>query len=179
MRKDMLPQIPGYITVDQAARLLGLSTRRVYEFIERERLPAVRAGQNILLPLEAVQQFKPKMNGRPRKSTPAWHAPRSNGAVQTSIIRVKVRPDQQEKLRLKLWKIKQEKRHTFPGSLLRLIMREETYPDIISILLAWESNNESDDKAIQMALKDFQQELADVLVWETAKVSLGTAIIYT
>ena len=175
----MLPQIPGYITVDQAARLLGLSARRVYEFIERERLPAVRAGQNILLPLEAVQQFKPKMNGRPRKSTPAWHTPRSNGSVRTNLIRVKVRTDQQEKLRLKLWKIKQEKRHIFPGSVVRLIMTDETSPNIISILLAWESNNESDDRAIQLALKDFQQELADVLVWETAKVSSGTAIVYT
>ena len=49
-----LPGIPGYISIKQAAKLMGLSLRRVYQFVQEGRLPAVQAGQNIVLPMEAV-----------------------------------------------------------------------------------------------------------------------------
>src|SRR5947209_7775745 len=108
------PDIPGYISIKQAAKLLRLSSRRVYQFVEEGRLPAVQAGQNILLPVEAVEQFRPKLTGRPRKETPGWRTP--GIVLQTTYIQVEVRAGQQDKLMLKLWKIKQEEEHIFPGT---------------------------------------------------------------
>ena len=34
-----LPEVPDYISTDQAARILGISKQRVYQYIEEKRLP--------------------------------------------------------------------------------------------------------------------------------------------
>jgi excisionase family DNA binding protein len=65
-----LPEVPDYISTDQAAQILGISKQRVYQYIEDKRLPAFRAGNVILLRKEAVEQFKPNITGRPRKKVP-------------------------------------------------------------------------------------------------------------
>src|SRR5256885_8950667 len=67
-----LPEVPGYISTDQAAKILGISKQRVYQYIEEKRLPAFRVGNVILLQTEAVKQFKPNITGRPRKKEPHW-----------------------------------------------------------------------------------------------------------
>ena len=38
-----LPEVPEYISTDQAAKILRISKQRVYQFIEEKRLPAFRA----------------------------------------------------------------------------------------------------------------------------------------
>ena len=64
--RESLPDLPGYVTAKQAAKMLGLSDRRIYQLIEAGRLPAVKAGEHILLSVEAIEQFKPRLTGRPR-----------------------------------------------------------------------------------------------------------------
>ncbi len=76
-----LPEVPDYISTDQAAQILGISKQRVYQYIEEQRLPAFRAGNVILLKREAVQQFKPNITGRPRKKEPAWRVYRGGSTV--------------------------------------------------------------------------------------------------
>jgi excisionase family DNA binding protein len=60
------------VTIKDAAKLLGVSDKRVYAYIEEGRLPAVRAAHVIMIPLEEVNRFKPKIIGRTRKNTPMW-----------------------------------------------------------------------------------------------------------
>src|SRR5450755_2637932 len=92
-----LPEIPDYISTDQAAKILGISKQRVYQYIEEKRLPAFRAGNVILLRVEAVKQFKPNITGRPRKKAPSWRVYRGGSNVIGMDIQVQVREGQQEK----------------------------------------------------------------------------------
>jgi excisionase family DNA binding protein len=99
MRESLdLPNIPEYVTIKDAAKLLGVSDKRVYAYIEEGRLPAVRAAHVIMIPLDEVNRFKPKIAGRPRKNTPMWRTSPENNQLLTTSILVSVRPDQYKKL---------------------------------------------------------------------------------
>jgi hypothetical protein len=47
-----LPNMPGYVSIKEAAKMLDLSTRRVYDFVVSGRLRGVRAVNAIMIPLE-------------------------------------------------------------------------------------------------------------------------------
>src|SRR5215467_7786745 len=102
-----LPTMPEYVSIKEAAKMLGVSDKRVYAYVEDGRLPAVRAAHVIMIPIEEVKKFQPKISGRPRKNTPAWRtSPEDNKLLTTSIL-VQVRPGQYQKLQERLEKIKQ------------------------------------------------------------------------
>ena len=46
-----LPTIPEYVSIKEAAKMLGVSDKRVYAYIEDGRLPAVRAAHVIMIPI--------------------------------------------------------------------------------------------------------------------------------
>jgi excisionase family DNA binding protein len=174
-----LPQMPGYISTDQAAQLLGISKQRVYQYIGEQRLPAFRAGNVILLPVEAVKQFKPHITGRPRKKEPQWRIYRGGSTVLGTDIQVQVFPGQQERLVEKLKAIYKGQRHTFPGTIERYIFKDDSSPATISIWFIWKDTEMPDEAAREQALAAFKVELADVLDWETAQISTKEGIIYT
>src|SRR6266487_5246997 len=79
--------VPGYISIKQAATMLGLSPSRVYEYVEDGRLSSVRAAHVILIPIEEIRNFKPKLSGRPRRSISPWRiSPEENTLLSTSIV---------------------------------------------------------------------------------------------
>ena len=76
--------------------MLGLSPSRVYEYVEDGRLSSVRAAHVILIPLEEVKNFKPKIAGRPRKSVLRWRiSPENNVLFSTSIV-IQIKVDAQD-----------------------------------------------------------------------------------
>src|SRR5579864_1971904 len=88
MRESLdLPNMPEYVSIKEAAKMLGISDKRVYAYIEEGRLPAVRAAHVIMIPVEEVKKFKPKISGRPRKNTPPWRtSPKENRLITTSLF---------------------------------------------------------------------------------------------
>src|SRR5690348_12921217 len=128
-----LPEVPGYISTDQAAKILGISKQRVYQYIEEKRLPAFRAGNVILLQTGVVQQFKPNITGRPRKKEPPWRVYRGGSFVLGTDIHVQVRAGKQDQLVEKLRTIYRGQRHTFPGTIQRYIFRDNASPPTVSI----------------------------------------------
>src|ERR1700720_4359187 len=100
--------LANYVSVKEAAEMLGISTKRVYRYIEAERLPAYKPGRDYLLPKEAVKQFKLKNAGRPREKTPPWRIYQT-GTLLTTDIQVQVRAGQQEKLLEKLEAIRNDR----------------------------------------------------------------------
>jgi excisionase family DNA binding protein len=174
-----LPEMPGYISTDQAAQLLGISKQRVYQYIGEQRLPAYRAGNVILLPVEAVKQFKPHITGRPRKKEPLWRTYRGGSTVLGTDIQVQILPGQQERLVEKLKAMHKAQRHTFPGTIERYIFKDNTSPATVSIWLIWKDTEMPDKATREQALAAFKAELADVLDWETAQISTKEGIIYT
>jgi len=171
--------VPGYVSIKEAAERLGLSPSRVYEYVEDGRLSSVRAAHVILIPIEEVQNFKPNIAGRPRKSVLRWRmSPENNMLLSTSIV-VQIRPDGQANLLKKLEEIRQGDEYLFPGTIARFIVRSETVPGQVEISLIWRSTAVPDETARKQALADFQQTLADVLDWSTAQYNNGTVILHT
>ncbi len=174
-----LPEVPDYISTDQAAQILGISKQRVYQYIEDKRLPAFRAGNVILLRKEAVEQFKPNITGRPRKKVPPWRVYRRESTVLATEIYVQVHSGKQAQLLEKLRLIYREQRHTFPGTIQRYVLKDDNLPTTVSIWLIWKDTEMPDETTREMNLKAFQADLDDVLDWQTARISTREGIIYT
>ena len=174
-----LPTMPEYVSIKEAAKMLGVSDKRVYAYIEDGRLPAVRAAHVIMIPVEEVEKFKPKISGRPRKNTPAWRTSPEDNMLLTTSIFVPVSADQREKLHQRLEELKQEGEHIFPGTVARYIIWNKTHPGALEILLIWRSTTMPEETDRAEALDKFQRDLADVLDWDTAQYNNGQVLMHT
>ncbi len=171
--------VPGYVSIKEAAEMLGLSPSRVYEYVEDGRLPSVRAAHVILIPEEAIKNFKPGIAGRPRKSVLRWRiSPENNMLLSTSIV-VQMRSGCQAKLMKKLEEMRQGDEYLFPGTVARFIVRSETLPGQVEILLIWRSTAMPDEVARGKMLEAFRRALGDVLDWSTAQYSEGQVLLHT
>ena len=174
-----LPTMPEYVSIKEAAKMLGVSDKRVYAYIEEGRLLAVRAAHVIMIPIEEVKKFKPKISGRPRKNTPDWRtSPEDNMLLTTSIV-VPVQENQQEKLQRRLEELRQEGEHVFPGTVARYIIWSKTHPGALEILLIWRSTTMPEEADKVEALDKFQKALTDVLNWESARFDEGEILLHT
>src|SRR5258707_13829103 len=96
--KRELPELAGYMPVSEAAKRLGVSKRRVYDFLDEGRLEGVKSGDIIMIPEESVDGFKPQIAGRQRTVTPSWRlSTDENKRIITSLVE-QLRPGQQGKL---------------------------------------------------------------------------------
>ncbi len=174
-----LPTMPEYVSIKEAAKMLGVSDKRVYAYIEDGRLPAVRAAHIIMIPIEEVEKFKPKISGRPRKNTPAWRtSPEDNMLLTTSIV-VPIQDNQREKVQRRLEELRQEGEHVFPGTVARYIIRSKAHPGALEILLIWRSTTMPEGADREEALERFQQTLADLLDWGKACYDEGQVLLHT
>ncbi len=174
-----LPTIPEYVSIKEAAKLLGVSDKRVYAYVEDGRLPAVRAAHVIMIPIEEVKKFKPKIPGRPRKNTPAWRTSPEDNMLLTTSVFVSVPIDQRERLQRRFEELKQEREQVFPGTVARYIIWSTTHPGMLEILLIWRSTTMPDETDWVKALDQFQRALADVLDWSTTQYNNGEVLMHT
>ena len=174
-----LPAMPEYVSIKEAAKMLGVSDKRVYAYIEDGRLPAVRAAHVIMISIEEIKKFKPKISGRPRKNTPAWRTSPEDNMLLTTSIFVPVPADQREKLQQRLDELKQEGEHVFPGTIARYIIWSKTHLGMLEILLIWRSTTMPEKADRDEALERFQQMLADLLDWNTAQYNNGEVLMHT
>src|SRR6266699_2134320 len=117
------PDVPGYVSIKQAAEILGITDKRVYRYIDLGRLPAYKSGGVFLLAEEDVRQFKLNPPGRVHTVPPRWRVYNIRSKVLATEILVPVRAGQQGRLVEKLVAIQQANRHTFPGTIARYIIR--------------------------------------------------------
>src|SRR2546425_313911 len=116
---DEIPDLPGYVSTREAAKILGVSERRIRLYIEMKRLPAARAADVLMIPMEAVQNFKRKIVGRPRLITPAWRISSPENTQFITFITVQVRDHMEKQLTQRLEEVKQKAQHNFPGTIAR------------------------------------------------------------
>jgi excisionase family DNA binding protein len=174
-----IPDLPGYVSIKEAAEMLGVSDKRVYQYVRAGRLPARRVGNILILPVEEVRQFKPSPSGRVRAKAPSWRAYRSRGALLVSDIRVPVKVGQQTKLIEKLKAIQKEDRHTFPGTVARYVVKGDEGLTSVQIVLVWKSTEMPAETRNKQDLDVFQKELADVLDWQAARSTFNEVLIHT
>jgi excisionase family DNA binding protein len=174
-----LPNIPGYVSVKEAAKMLGLADRTVYEYIEEGRLSGFRAADVIMLSAEEVRNFKRGTSGRPRKNTPPWRISSGDNAQFMTLITVQTREGQQAILMQKLEEMRRRGQHIFPGTIVRSIANSETNPGQTIILLIWRGTVMPDEATRQQGLKAFQQTLSDVIDWNTAQYNNSKVLMHT
>lgn len=174
-----LPNISGYVSIKEAAQMLGLSHKTVYQYVAEGRLPGVRAGDIILIAVEAVKNFKPNLSGRPRTTIPLWRISPEENRLLSTLIRVQIRKGRREELPELLEKIRHSKHHLFPGTVARYIIGSESHPEEVQILLVWRSTVMPDESTREKALEEFRRVLADVLDWETAQYERGSVLMHT
>jgi excisionase family DNA binding protein len=171
--------LPGYVSIKEAAKMLGISDKRVYEYVDEGRLPSMWAANVIMIPEEEVKKFQRRSSGRPRKSVPIWR--RSEGAntqFKTSIF-VKIRPGQQNRWMEKLEEIRQGGKHLFPGTIARFITESETVQGQIEIVLIWRKAVMPKESEREQALSLFRQILEEVLDWNTVSYSYSKVVMHT
>ena len=159
--------------------MLGLAYRTVHEYVTEGRIPAVRASNVILIPLEEVKNFKPNISGRPRTSIPKWRiSPTDNTLLRTSI-KVRVRAGQQVKLFEQFEAIRQSDQLLFPGTVIRYVAGKAKDPQNIEIVLIWRSSVMPDEAERERELEAFRQVLADVVDWDTARYEDDVVYMHT
>jgi excisionase family DNA binding protein len=173
------PDIPGYVSIKQAAQMLGITDKRVYRYIEIGRLPAFKASGVFLLAEEDVKQFKLNPPGRIRSSPPPWRVYSSRSKVLATEIQVRVRAGKQPELLEKLHAIQEANRHTFPGTIARYLIKSDEALTSVQFVLIWKDTEMPDETARQHDLEALQEELADVLDWETAHSTTYETLMYT
>ena len=175
----VLPNIPGYVDIKEAARVLDVAESSVYRYVQSGRLNAYQAGRNIMIELEELRRFKPNITGRPRKKNSLWRISPDTSAFIVTYIRVNVRADRQEELKDALWRIKQEERHLFPGTVMRYISINNTVPESVTLQLVWKKSDMPDAATREQELVAFKNDLAEMLDWNTAQYSEETVLIHT
>ena len=173
------PDIPGYVSIKQAAQILGITDKRVYRYIDLGRLPAYKSGGVFLLAEEDVRQFKLNPPGRARTVPPRWRVYHTRSKILATEIEVPVSTGQQERLVEKLAAIQQANRHTFPGTIARYIIKGDAELTSIHFFLVWKDTDMPDESMRERSLEALQEELADVLEWERARYSTNEALMHT
>jgi excisionase family DNA binding protein len=176
---DLLPQLPGYISVHQAADILKVAERTVYGYIDDGKLPAVRVGSAIALEEQVVKKFRRQATGRPRTRIPTWRLPVGKNIQYLTIIFASLRPGQESKLQRKLKEIHSGEKHLLPGTVARYIARNEEKPNEVQIVLVWRSTVMPPEEEREAALAALREELAEMLDWETAWSETGKVLMHT
>ncbi len=174
-----LPNMPGYVSIKEAAKMMDLSTRRVYDFVVSGRLRGVRAVNAIMIPLEDIQKFQRGASGRERKVTPLWRISSGENTQLMTLILVQMRVGKQEILTQRLEQIRKDKQHLFPGTIARSIVGSQANPGQVIISLIWRGTIIPEEAEREEALEAFRQALDDVLDWGNAEYNHGTAFMHT
>jgi excisionase family DNA binding protein len=177
-KEDNIPDLKNFVSIKDAAKMLGLAYKTVYEYVTEGRIKAARISDVILIPIAEVENFKPNISGRPRSSIPLWRiSPEDNTLLQTSIS-VQIRDGKQALFRQRLEEIRRKKDHLFPGTIARYIVGSRQHPGLVEMTFIWRSSVMPDEKLRHEALQAFQQALADVVDWDTANYDDGPIFMH-
>jgi excisionase family DNA binding protein len=171
--------IPGYLSTKQAARLLGVSNHRLYQYVKAGRLPVVHVGKAFVLRVEDVEGFKPNPSGRMRTRGASWREYKSRSTLFAMDIHVPVFPGQQGPLIEKLRSIRQTDQHTFAGTVARYVFKGDEPLTLLRMMLIWKDTEMPDEAIRQEDLRAFQNDLREMLDWDKAEYSLHEMLIHT
>jgi excisionase family DNA binding protein len=174
-----LPSIPGYVSVKEAAKVLGLSPRTIYDYVEEGRLPGARVANVIAIPVEALRKFKREPSGRPRQNTPLWRISSGDNAQFMTLILVRERTGQHDALMRRLETIRKKKEHIFPGTVMRYLAESDALPGQVILVLVWRGTVMPDETVREEALKELRQALIEMLDWNTAEYISGQVLMHT
>jgi excisionase family DNA binding protein len=178
--EDYLPNItPEFVSVREAAKILGVSERSVYGYIEEKKLPGFRATNLTVVALKDVHNFKRGTTGRPRTRVPEWRISDNENVQYMTQVFIQIRTGQEQELLRRLEEIRKNNIHTFPGTVARYFAHSQTDSSDLQILLIWRGTVMPDESTREAALNGLREELKDVLDWENAHVEMHEILMHT
>jgi excisionase family DNA binding protein len=173
------PDVPGYVSIKQAAQMLGITDKRVYRYIDLGRLRAYKSGGVFLLAEEDVRQFKLNPPGRTRTEPPPWRMYNTRSKVLVTEFQVPVRAGERERLVEKLSEIQQGNRHTFPGTIARYVVKGDSALTSLHFILVWKDTEMPDDPSRERSFIALKDEFSELLEWERAEYHTDDALLHT
>jgi len=170
--------VPGYVTVNVAARIIGVSARSVYGYLNSGKLPGVRVGPTRLVSTQEARTYERRTLGRARTSPPRWHTPPRQNPQYLTILKVRLHPGQDEALEQKLREMRAEHKHLLPGTAARYIARNQHNPNSVMILLVWRNAALPPEEERAAAFASLRADLAGILDWETAALTEGEVLLH-
>lgn len=167
--------IPGFLPIKQAAEMLGLSDKRVLQYILADRLPARKVGGRYLMPIEAVSAFEPHPHGRIRTSPVSWRRYRAGAVVYLRRIVAPVLAGCEQALNERITAISDRQEHTFPGTMQRFVWSSD---GMFSVVLIWKST-EASPASLDRDMGAFRGALADLINWDKATTSTSEVGAHT
>lgn len=169
--------MPGYLTVSEAAKQLGVSSRSLYGYIAQGDLAVERIGQVIVVPQEAISTYTHRrVVGRPRTRTPPWRLPVVMNLQYLVHMTVQIRPGMGDALEQWLVEIRASQKHQMPGTVARYIVRNA---EEVQIVLIWRHLSMPPEHEVQAALDALRTDLAALLDWEHSCSRQGSVILNT
>lgn len=173
-----LKRLPGYVSVREAAAMLGVSERSVYGYLEAGKLPGARVGPIIVVETAALQHYERRAPGRTRVHTPAWHIPPPKNLLYITSITVRMRQGQREQLKRLLVEMRLAGTHRIPGTVARYITGPHAETHEVELILVWRAVGMPSAEERQQALAELEADLAGVLDWQTALVREGRVLLH-
>lgn len=168
----------AYLTIKEAAQILGVSSRSVYGYVGEGKLKGERVGKFLAVKENEVREFKRRAPGRIRSITPRWRAsPATNRSYATTIV-ARVRPGQGKVLEEKVVEWRREKKHALEGTSARYVVRDQARPEEVEIVLIWREIIMPERACREAAIVALREDLAEVLEWETAVVKEGKVLLH-
>jgi len=127
------PTPAEYLTIREAARLIGVADRTVYGYIQSGRLSFVLPGQGMRIPATDVARFRRLPVGRTRLRSPRWRKPSAQNREHVVTITGRIRAGQAEAFHEMVQAIF-EGEYTFPGTAGRYVVANG---DRVQIILVW------------------------------------------
>lgn len=178
--EDYLPNItPEFVSVREAAKILGVSERSVYGYIEERKLPGFKATNLTVVALKDVNTFKRGTTGRPRTRVPEWRISDNENVQYMTQVFIQIRNGQKEELLRRLEEIRKGNKHTFPGTVARYFAQSQADSSALEILLVWRGTVMPDEETRSAALAALREELADLLEWDSAHVEMHEILMHT
>ena len=175
-QKQDINSIPGYVTAPEAARIIGCSRSRVYQYVDAGRLEAKRLGPILLLQRDQVENFQRGPIGRQHGVAPKWRR-YSNGSKFIALtIYAQLVPGMEETFLQKIEEERVRNLHTFVASFSRYILVEGAN---VTITIIWKNFDLPDDALRNADLLEFRQEFALLFDWDTAEYAYATVPLLT
>lgn len=176
---DDIPKISEYVSIKETAKMLGISEKTVYYYIDQGRIKPVRASNFVLIPASEIENFKRKGAGRPRRLIPKWRISSKDGTFFATSIKVSIFTNKQVELLERFEQIRRSGEHDFPGTIERYIMGQEQAPEWIEIILIWKQGIMPDEEERERSLVALRTTTSDVLDWSTAEYRHNKVYMHT
>lgn len=167
--------IPGFLPIQESAKLMGLSDKRVLQFVLAHRLPAKKVQGRYLIPIEALESFQQQPHGRIRTQPVVWRKYRAGALVYLRHINAPILLGCNDAVREWIADVAEQQSHCFPGTMQRFISVIENRLDVV---LIWKST-EANEEAIASNVAVFKAACADLVNWSNARDETSKVVAHT